>query len=791
MGKRGRPPDPDILTPREWQVLALLREGLTNEQIAHRLDISYATAKYHVAEIISKLGVQTREEAAAWPPSAALKRPWWTLATSPIAVALRRIGPVPSIVGALATLSVLATVAWAVLMSNRESEPSVLAQETPSASALPTPSTSHSSTVTRQPTPPPQLPPTRSLTFHPNESGRYFRGIYERSPDGLVTLLVENPALVSSDQFSVSQDGRRLAFEYKDTLYRYERGGAERPVPVASFPIITKVVLSPDGGRALITGYQYGAEGGEATYMVDMLSGSVTGFQPEGHKPFSPAWSPDGSWISFWEQGTCEKQATYVVASDGTGLRKVADVSAEQAWSPDGRRLALSALCGGGVSLVDLDAGPIDLSVTIPSPSRAGPWSPDGRLLTYVAQGEIHFIDTHTLQEWTVARGAEPTWSPNGSALAFWRDGNVFISNPDGSAQSQVTFPTQPYTRSPTWLPDGSLIFGFAPPLSGAIYVRDLASGSEANLADGREPLWSPEGTRIAFVADSTGSGFGGSVDIYVMDPSGEALTTVGEQRGDDGGSPCEEGQSISWAPDDGSIAYSDGVETRISLVDVEAGTAPVVVAAGSVPAWSPDGTRLAYTGFGEQGCVIRLISPDDPGEDMVLTTGSMPLWSPDGDQVAFVRSHVDHSLDDVFVISADGTGEQQLTSSRDEGLKYTFVSGFWSPDGTRLALTRFPLDDSGDVASGWQSGEIVVVSVGTGESRQVVVNGSHPVWSPDGRQIAFIRWDVSDLPQSLTPYIYLVDADGTSEPVLLAQGEHPSWSPDGTRIAFTRYVNQ
>src|SRR5438552_482283 len=65
---RGRPPHPDILTPREWQVLALLRQGLTNEQIAQRLDISFATAKYHVAEIISKLGVATREEAAAWQP---------------------------------------------------------------------------------------------------------------------------------------------------------------------------------------------------------------------------------------------------------------------------------------------------------------------------------------------------------------------------------------------------------------------------------------------------------------------------------------------------------------------------------------------------------------------------------------------------------------------------------------------------------------------------------------------------------------------------------------------------
>src|SRR5438552_10857499 len=81
MGKRGRPPHPDILTPRQWQVLALLREGLTNEQIAHRLDVSFATAKYHVAEIISKLGVATREEAAAWQPEPVPVR-WWQRATA-------------------------------------------------------------------------------------------------------------------------------------------------------------------------------------------------------------------------------------------------------------------------------------------------------------------------------------------------------------------------------------------------------------------------------------------------------------------------------------------------------------------------------------------------------------------------------------------------------------------------------------------------------------------------------------------------------------------------------------
>jgi DNA-binding CsgD family transcriptional regulator len=64
--RRGRPAYPDVLTPREWEVLALIREGLTNEQIAQRLGISESGARYHVSEILSKLGVESRQEAAMW-----------------------------------------------------------------------------------------------------------------------------------------------------------------------------------------------------------------------------------------------------------------------------------------------------------------------------------------------------------------------------------------------------------------------------------------------------------------------------------------------------------------------------------------------------------------------------------------------------------------------------------------------------------------------------------------------------------------------------------------------------
>jgi two-component system nitrate/nitrite response regulator NarL len=53
----------DELTPREQEVLALLAEGLSNKEIASRLDISDHTAKFHVNSILQKMGAQKRVEA--------------------------------------------------------------------------------------------------------------------------------------------------------------------------------------------------------------------------------------------------------------------------------------------------------------------------------------------------------------------------------------------------------------------------------------------------------------------------------------------------------------------------------------------------------------------------------------------------------------------------------------------------------------------------------------------------------------------------------------------------------
>jgi NarL family two-component system response regulator LiaR len=53
------------LTHREQEVLALLTKGLNNNQIAEKLVISRATARFHVSNILAKLGANNRAEAVA------------------------------------------------------------------------------------------------------------------------------------------------------------------------------------------------------------------------------------------------------------------------------------------------------------------------------------------------------------------------------------------------------------------------------------------------------------------------------------------------------------------------------------------------------------------------------------------------------------------------------------------------------------------------------------------------------------------------------------------------------
>ena len=106
----------DALTTREHEVLGLIRLGLTNEEIAGRLGITLDGAKYHVSQILSKLGVATREDAAA--VALGERRRWW--AQWPF---WAKIGGVATVAAAVAGLAGLA---WGVVRTAGDDEFSVL-----------------------------------------------------------------------------------------------------------------------------------------------------------------------------------------------------------------------------------------------------------------------------------------------------------------------------------------------------------------------------------------------------------------------------------------------------------------------------------------------------------------------------------------------------------------------------------------------------------------------------------------------------------------------------------------
>jgi TolB protein len=112
-----------------------------------------------------------------------------------------------------------------------------------------------------------------------------------------------------------------------------------------------------------------------------------------------------------------------------------------------------------------------------------------------------------------------------------------------------------------------------------------------------------------------------------------------------------------------------------------------------------------------------------------------------------------------------------------------------WSPDGGRVAYRFMPKCD-------YRHDQVVVMGAdGRGRlnlSRRIGVFGNSPSWSPDGRHLAFAgiradgtRPDPADKPLG----IYIASSDGKSyrrlTPRSLGEVQYPVWSPDGRTIAF------
>ena len=200
-------------------------------------------------------------------------------------------------------------------------------------------------------------------------------------------------------------------------------------------------------------------------------------------------------------------------------------------------------------------------------------------------------------------------------------------------------------------------------------------------------------------------------------------------------------------------------------------------------PSWSPDGTQIVFASNRDGLYELYIVDvpesqldTEPPIQRLTFNTvsDSSPKWSSDGEQIVFLSNRGGQQL---FAINADGSHERQLTF-----MPSPIYDPVWSSGGGRILYQSY--------ADGY--GEIFVMGVGNNGTavldytpRNLTNNPTNdllPVWSPDGRYIAFVT------DRDIDHEIYIMESDGDN-PINLtnnhADDTAPVWSPDGTQIAF------
>ena len=253
--------------------------------------------------------------------------------------------------------------------------------------------------------------------------------------------------------------------------------------------------------------------------------------------------------------------------------------------------------------------------------------------------------------------------------------------------------------------------------------LDDLSSANLTIKPGGdSDPVWSPDGSKIAFFTDRDGN-----TEIYVMNADGTQPTRLTHHQSRD--------RTPAWSPDGKQIAFStlrDG-NWEIYLMNADGSDKRNLTRNRAVdfgPTWSPEGTNIAFSsnrdGNNEIYVMnvvgtdpIRLI--DHPSSD------SRPSWSPDGTRIAF-QSDRDGNRE-IFVMNADGSNPINLTNNQANDFTSTSV---WSPDSRQIAFQTDRDDGNHEIYIMDADGSNPVNLTDHPEADQ------NPAWSPDGRHIIF-----------------------------------------------------
>ncbi|TYL92865.1 hypothetical protein FXB40_23515 [Bradyrhizobium rifense] len=384
------------------------------------------------------------------------------------------------------------------------------------------------------------------------------------------------------------------------------------------------------------------------------------------------------------------------------------------------------------------------------------------------SDGSVTRVSTSTTGAQADGQSHQPVFSPDGTKVAFesYADNlvpgdtnglpDVFVKDLTTGAITLVSTSASgvqgdSLSYQPVFSPDGTkLAFSSASDnlVPGDtnqgydIFVKDLTtgaitrvstsiSGAQADGFQSTNPIFSPDGTKVAFYSDADNlvSGDTDHVrDIFVKDLTTGAITLVGASpyNGGDGSGGDQNGFTFapSFSPDGTKIVFGSttggGAISNIYMKDLATGVTTLVSDSASGvhgnggsydPVFSPDGTKVAFYTFADNLVpgssnigignivvkdlttgVITLVSASADGTPQDNGEAQKPVFSPDGTKIAF------YSFADNLVPGANGfdiyvkdltTGAVTVVSTNASGTRANGNSqlpGF-SADGTKLVF--------------------------------------------------------------------------------------------------------
>lgn len=289
------------------------------------------------------------------------------------------------------------------------------------------------------------------------------------------------------------------------------------------------------------------------------------------------------------------------------------------------------------------------------------------------------------------------------------------------------------------------------------------------------KPTLAPDTTPApAASGEANGAGRIVPASVYVVNVDGSGAMTLTNR-------PLAFDAHPAWSPDGSRIAFESTVDGRRAIWVMQADgqglrrltdlTGPAMETA---PAWSPRGDRIAYASDRDGNPEIYVVGVDGTGNRRLTDNpagDAVPSWSPDGARIAFVSDR--DGQPGIWAMAADGSAPARLVPGPvDPGSKPA-----WAPDGRSIAFASDRDGGNLDVF-------VADTGAGAGAPTKVIAGPSldgEPAWSPDGTKLAF----ASDRDGS--PEVYVANRDGSNvtKVTTRARSYTPAWAPDGKRLAY------